>query len=109
MVENRTRYQRPVGNLSIHGAAGDLTVFAALARVSVGVTPSTTEFREHRWRFYELLGNPEGIDDLACFRNLLQAESLPLYIYHAQRMDLRDELVGEGLPTGRIGLLFGIV
>src|ERR1700722_4467998 len=24
-------------------------------------------------------------------------------------MDLRDELVGEGLPTARIGLLFGIV
>lgn len=34
-------------------------------------------------RFCELFGNPERIDGLAGFRNLLQAESFPLYIYHA--------------------------
>jgi hypothetical protein len=38
--------------LSIHGAAGELTVFVALARVSVGSTPSTTEFGEHRRRAF---------------------------------------------------------
>lgn len=57
----------------------------------------------------ELLGNLERIDGFPGFGNLLQTESSSFYIYHAQRMDLRDESVGEALPTGWVGLLFGIV